>query len=101
MEMLKMKTHLRPWWPVTSRLLAAVFGGYVFSYAFTAALARLLPLAAVDSLIVATLPAYLVYTAAILWAFAARNLWHAWGGVVTALPLALIGFWPRLLEHIG
>lgn len=96
-----MKIDSRPWWPISLRLLAALLGGYLFSYAFTAALARLLPLAPVDTLIFATLPAFLVYSLAILWAFAARSLWQAWLGAALSLPLGLIGFWPQLLERIA
>jgi len=51
------------------RSALAILGGYAFTYAFTAALARLLPLPAADALVVATLPAFLVYTIAILWGF--------------------------------
>ena len=54
-----------------------------------------------DALVVATLPAFLVYTVAILWAFAARDLWRVCCGALLALPLAVIGFWPQLLERIG
>ena len=56
------------------RSALAILGGYAFTYALTAALARLLPLSPADALVVATLPTFLVYTVAILWAFAARDL---------------------------
>ncbi len=84
-----------------SRIAAAILGGYAFTYAFTAALARLLPLAKGDALIVATLLSFAVYTGAILWAFACRSALRAWVGLATAGPLALIGFWPHLLERFG
>ncbi len=57
------------WRDITMRSALAILGGYAFTYAFTAALARLLPLPAADALVVATLPAFLVYTIAILWGF--------------------------------
>ncbi|BAN50198.1 hypothetical protein [Metapseudomonas resinovorans] len=81
-----------------SRVLAAVFGGYLFTYAFTAALARLLPMAPGDAMIVATLASFLIYALAILWAFACKSLWRMWGGLALALPLALVGFWPQLMR---
>ncbi|TLX64023.1 iron transporter [Stutzerimonas nosocomialis] len=90
-----------PPWPVVSRILAALLGGYLFTYAFTAALARLLPLGKADAVVVATLPAFLVYTLAILWAFGCRSARRAWAGLALALPLAVIGFWPQLLERLG
>ncbi|EMD99733.1 MULTISPECIES: hypothetical protein [Stutzerimonas stutzeri subgroup] len=95
-----MKAPSQPW-PVVSRTLAAVLGGYVFTYCCTAALARLLPLAKSDAVVVATLAAFIIYTAAILWAFGCRSAWRAWAVIALALPLALIGFWPQLLERIG
>ncbi|TLX54348.1 iron transporter [Stutzerimonas nosocomialis] len=90
-----------PPWPVVSRILAALLGGYLFTYAFTAALARLLPLGKADAVVVATLPAFLIYTLAILWAFGCRSPRRAWAGLALALPLAVIGFWPQLLETLG
>ena len=89
------------WVPILSRTLAALVGGYVFTYAFTAALARLLPLDNVDSMIVASLLSIVIYTFAILWAFAARHQWSAWMGAALAAPLGAIGFWPQLLERLG
>ena len=86
---------------VFARAMAAVFGGYAFTYAFTACLARLLSLERIDALLVASLPMFVVYTLAVLWAFAARDAWRAWLGLPLAIPLALIGFWPQLLERLG
>ncbi|XQE68267.1 iron transporter [Pseudomonas sp. P3C3] len=86
---------------VFARAMAAVFGGYAFTYAFTACLARLLPLERIDALLVASLPMFVVYTLAVLWAFAGRDAWRAWLGLPLAMPLALIGFWPQLLERLG
>ena len=86
---------------VFARAMAAGFGGYAFTYAFTACLARLLPLERIDALLVASLPMFVVYTLAVLWAFAARDVWRAWLGLPLAIPLALIGFWPQLLERLG
>ncbi|MEE1889082.1 iron transporter [Pseudomonas carassii] len=88
-------------WPMLSRIVAAVLGGYAFTYAFTAALARLLPLQPADALIVATVLSFAVYTGAILWAFACRSATRGWAGLALGVPLALIGFWPQLLERLG
>jgi hypothetical protein len=88
-------------WPTVSRITAALFGGYLFTYAFTAALARLLPLDKVDALVITTLLSFAIYTLAILWAFACRNAWRAWAGTGLAIPLCIIGFWPQMLERLG
>lgn len=95
-----MKAPSQPW-PVVSRTIAAVLGGYVFTYCCTAALARLLPLAKSDAVVVATLAAFIIYTAVILWAFGCRSAWRAWAVLALAAPLAVIGFWPQLVERLG
>lgn len=80
------------------RTALAVLGGYLFTYAFTAALARVLPMQPVDALTIASLLSFVVYLSFILWAFAAASLRRVLIGVCVSLPLAAIGFWPRLLE---
>lgn len=90
-----------PPWPIVSRIAAALFGGYLFTYAFTAALARLLPVDKVDALVISTLMSFVVYTLAILWSFGCRNAWRAWAGAGLAAPLSAIGFWPQMLEQLG
>lgn len=88
-------------WPIISRIAAALLGGYLFTYAFTAALARLLPMDKVDAMVTASLLSFLIYTLAITWVFACRNTRRAWAGMALALPLAAIGFWPQWLEALG
>ncbi|MBA1204547.1 iron transporter [Pseudomonas capeferrum] len=88
------------WLAILSRSAAALLGGYAFSYAVTAFLARVLPLAAGDAVIVSTLLAFAFYTGVILWAFATRDAWRAWIPMVLAGPLALVGFWPQAMEWL-
>lgn len=88
-------------WSTISRITAALLGGYLFTYAFTAALARLLPLDKVDALVTASLLSFLIYTLAILWVFACHSAAKAWAGLALALPLGVVGFWPQLLERLG
>ncbi|MBD8494382.1 iron transporter [Pseudomonas syringae] len=95
-----MKSRSSPWSTV-SRVLAAVVGGYGFTYAFTAALARVLPLDKADAMVSATLLSFAVYTLVMLWVFTCHNHWRAWAGLATAVPLAGIGFWPQLLERLA
>lgn len=88
------------WLEMLSRTGAAILGGYALTYAATAALARALPLAKVDAVVVATLLSFTLYTLVVLWAFAARSVWRAWIVLPLAVPLAVIGFWPQLLEYL-
>ena len=87
-------------WPdVAARTFLAVLGGYAFTYALTAALARLLPVDRVDALTIASLLSFVVYLVFILWAFAA-SVRRVLIGLSAAVPLAAIGFWPQLLEAV-
>lgn len=88
------------WLAILSRSAAALLGGYAFSYAATAFLARVLPLAPSDAVIVSTLLAFAFYTGAILWAFASRDALRAWGAAALAVPLALVGFWSQAMEWL-
>lgn len=90
-----------PWLDIGLRTALAILGGYSFTYAATAALARLLPLARVDAVVVATLLSFVVYLVFVLWVFAEHSLRRVLLGLGFTLPLAVIGFWPQLLEHLG
>lgn len=92
----------RPWLDITLRSGLAILGGYALTYSFTAALSRLLPLARVDAALTATLLSFAVYLALILWSFTSIRL-KKLSLVIAAstLALAIIGFWPQLLERIG
>ena len=92
---------LPPYGPTVSRIVAAQYGGYLFTYAFTAALARVLPMNKVDALVTASLVSFAVYSLAILWAVACRSARRAWAGLSLAVPLAAIGFWPQWMEIPG
>lgn len=97
--MTRSATQSRNAWPaLAARTALAALGGYAFTYAFTAALARLLPLDPVDAVTAASLLSFVVYLTFLLWAFAATSLWRVMTGVGLAIPLAVIGFWPQLLE---
>ncbi len=79
---------------VASRALAAVAGGYAVAALFTAALALALrPLPKDEAVKFATMPAFLVYAAAVVWVFAARTARRAWLGLVIAAALLGLAFW--------
>ncbi|WP_300630890.1 DUF3649 domain-containing protein [Pseudomonas sp.] len=82
---------------VTSRVLAAVFGGYLMASLAAICLALWLPNSRADAVIVGMMSSFVFYLLAVLWCFACRTAWRAWVGVM--LPSALfatlagIGFW--------
>jgi hypothetical protein len=75
---------------VLSRTLAAAAGGYVLMIAFDAALTFLLPIPRRTAFLYAVQAGFLVYTLAIIWAFAARTATRAWLGLLLVMvPLLL------------
>ena len=78
---------------VASRTVAAVFGGYALAACATTALALWLPAAPATAVITANLLSFLIYTVAVLWAFATRSAARAWAGIVVpALLLAALAW---------
>jgi hypothetical protein len=77
------------WITVTSRVGAAAFGGYALTYACTAWLSVVLPLAKSEAVLTASMMSFLIYTAAILWAFAATTPMGAW--LVLLIATGLLG----------
>lgn len=65
-------------WRLTARILAAVFGGYALAYGSTAFLTVYLPLPRPDRVVFASLLCFAVWTAAVIYAFAARSALRAW-----------------------
>jgi small-conductance mechanosensitive channel len=74
-------------WAIASRMLAALFGGYVLAYALTAFAAVYLPMARADRVVFASLASFAVWTAAVIYVFAAATAWRAWGGLLVTAGL--------------
>jgi hypothetical protein len=74
---------------VLSRTVAGVVAGYGMSALLAACLAVMLPGDKAEAVLTGTLISFLVYTAAIIWAYAAASHWRAWVGVL--VPAALFG----------
>ncbi|WP_417662786.1 iron transporter [Pseudomonas sp.] len=86
-------------WSMLSRVLAAIFAGYLFTYAFTAALSQVLPTEPRAAMTIATWPAFVIYPLVILWAFACARVRVVWSGLLLASAvLLIIGFWPQLMR---
>ena len=80
-------------WGVCSRTVAAFTGGYALSAAFAAALGlvcvRWLGMARADAVTLSTMLSFIVFSVAVLWAFACANARRAWVGI--AVPAAVLG----------
>ena len=76
---------------VTSRSLAAVFGGYLLAAMASVCIPLLLPVPRAEAVISGMMLSFLFYLVAFLWCFACRSAWQAWLGVlVPSLVLAMI-----------
>lgn len=77
------------WFSVTSRVAAAALGGYALAYATTGWLSVILPLDKSEAVLTASMMSFVIYTAAILWAFAATSPIGAW--LVLLIATGLLG----------
>ena len=76
---------------VTSRVLAAVLGGYLVSALASVSLTMWLPMARAEAVVTGMMSSFLVYLVAVLWCFACRTAWQAWIGlIVPSLVLAAV-----------
>ena len=73
--------------PLLSRIIAALLGGYGLA-ALSSVAVLALPVSKPQAVIAGMLASFLVYAGAVIWVFAVRNAWRAWGGLLlAALPL--------------
>lgn len=86
--------------PVVSRTVAAIGGGYVLAALFSVAVLAL-PMTRSQAVITGMLASFAIYTCAVIWVFAVRSAWRAWGGLlVAALPL-LLAAWSAWSSSAG
>ena len=73
---------------VTSRVLAAVVGGYLLASLASVCMTLWLPTSRADAVISGMLSSFVFYLLAVIWCFACRTAWRAWFGVL--LPSAIM-----------
>lgn len=83
-------------WRVTSRLLAALLGGYLLANAAAVLLARLLyriAMSRADGVVTAVMISFLIYVGAVVWSFAARSATRAWLGLLSTAGICAVVAW--------
>ncbi|QCY14553.1 DUF3649 domain-containing protein [Pseudomonas sp. MPC6] len=76
---------------VTSRVLAAVLGGYLVAALASVSLSLWLPMARAEAVVTGMMTSFLAYLVTVLWCFACRSAWQAWWGlIVSSLVLAAL-----------
>ena len=73
---------------VTSRTLAALFGGYLLAALTSVCLTQWLPMSRADAVVTGMLLSFLAYLGAVIWCFACRTALRAWFGIL--LPAAVL-----------
>ncbi|WP_340051356.1 DUF3649 domain-containing protein [Pseudomonas proteolytica] len=84
---------------VTSRLLAAVVGGYVLASLASVCLSFWLPLSRADAVVSGMLSSFVFYLLAVIWCFACRSAARAWFGVL--VPCAILATLAGLAYWMG
>lgn len=79
--------------PLVSRIVAALFGGYVLA-ALTSVAAVALPMSRTEAVFTGMLLSFVVYALAVIWVFAVRSAWRAWAGLAVAAVPLLLAAWP-------
>lgn len=82
-----------------SRIVAAVIGGYALASVFSIFLSYLLPSELPEAVLGATLFSFAIYTAAIIWVFAAASAARAWLGLL--IPATLMGLLSCVMRFAG
>lgn len=83
---------------VAVRTIAAVAIGYFLAHAFSALMAAMLPFSRPDRVVAGGMLAFVAWTVAAVYAFAARSPWRA-AGVPLALALAMLALASLLAEQ--
>lgn len=78
---------------IASRALAGLAGGYALAAFFATTLALLSGGGRAEAAHAGAVPSFLVLTAAILWAFAARSALRAWLGIILPTLLLACATW--------
>jgi len=76
---------------VTSRVLAAVLGGYIVASLASVSLSMWVPMHRADAVVTGMMISFLAYLGAVIWCFACRSAARAWFGMlVPSLVLAAV-----------
>ncbi|NPD16987.1 DUF3649 domain-containing protein [Xinfangfangia sp. D13-10-4-6] len=78
---------------VASRSAAAILGGYLLANLFVLAFRRLVPIEPRDASQLALMLSFIVFAIAAIWAFAARDAWRAWAGILLPAAIFALIWW--------
>lgn len=67
---------------VLSRVIAGIVGGYILANCLSILLAYMLPIPKADGVLLGIQVSFTIYTAAVMWVFAAKTAFKAWLGLL-------------------
>jgi len=67
---------------VTSRVLAAAGGGYLVAALASVCISLLSPMTRAEAVVSGMMLSFVFYLLAVIWCFACRTAWQAWGGLL-------------------
>lgn len=73
---------------VTSRIVAALFGGYLIAALTSVCITQWVPMPRADAVVTGMMLSFVAYLLAVIWCFACRTAWLAWAGIL--LPAAIL-----------
>lgn len=73
---------------VTSRIVAALFGGYLIAALTSVCITQWMPMPRADAVVTGMMLSFVAYLLAVIWCFACRTAWRAWAGIL--LPAAIL-----------
>lgn len=73
---------------VTSRIIAALFGGYLIAALTSVCITQWVPMSRADAVVTGMMLSFVTYLLAVIWCFACRTAWRAWAGIL--LPAAIL-----------
>lgn len=73
---------------VTSRIVAALFGGYLIAALSSVCISQWVPMSRADAVVTGMMLSFVAYLLAVIWCFACRTAWRAWAGIL--LPAAIL-----------
>ena len=82
---------------VTSRVVAAVLGGYIVAALASVSLSLWVLMPRADAVVTGMMTSFLAYLGAVIWCFACRSAWRAWFGLIVASlilgAVAALAYW--------
>lgn len=83
----------RAYYPILSRVIAAIVGGYLLANITAILLSYLLPGSQANNVMTGMLLSFIIYMIVVIWVFAVKTVWRAWQGIFVPGFIGAISIW--------